>query len=913
MKKRWKRLLSIVTALVLCLGLLPSTALADETLSYSIDDETETLIISGTTDGSDLPTEGYKSIEITSTGEVTDGTYTVDVTNYGKITGGTFEKESYALENYGTISGGDFDEVLNRAPDGLIEGGEFDKVSNYGNMTGGTVEDLTNIDTTNNGCTVRGVTVTGSITNSNSVCYDMILLIDLEDVHNDFGSITYVNMTVDGETTSCPVGQKAASWLKSNVANVTWYKEEDGVQTELTDDDVFPCQKAVYVSNSATNSVTMIVNGVEVTRDNEDDVLGDGNVSYDADTNTLTINGALSGGTNISGNGTTDVVINGVDNSPAAFGLTVNGARNVTVTANSASPAIYGSSTGVGANITCSGDVEITNNGGGQAVVGTLTVNGARNVTVTANSYGAINGATEISCSGDVEITNNGGMAVGYTLIVHSAQDVKVTANSGSCAINNVADITCSGNVEIVNNGGGSASAVQGTLTVNRAQDVTVTAKSGQAVSRTLTVKDAQNVKVTANSDLAATVNYVSITCSGNVEIVNQGAGKAVGYTLTFQQSNGHSYIVKSGSSLETLEVYVEKEAGETFGPESFDAAAVKIESAGHTPGEWEHDSNQHWRFCTICGAELDRADHSGSTCTVCGYTKPSGGGSHGSGGSSTPTYPPTVEQADEGGSVTVSPKNPKKGDTVTITPKPEDGYEVDEIIVTDKDDKPVAIKKNADGTFAFTQPSGKVTIAVSFVEIQQPSVQPPVQQPSVNRFADVSADAYYYNGVLWAMDKGITSGISDTAFSPDTPCTRAQAVTFLWRAAGCPAPKNSVMPYEDIAKDSYYYDAVLWAVENGITKGTSDTTFSPDNICSRAQIMSFIYRSEQAQGGGMQGQWMFQNSFTDVNPEDYYGEAVMWAVANGITKGTSDTTFSPDADCTRAQIVTFLYHYMGK
>lgn len=180
-----------------------------------------------------------------------------------------------------------------------------------------------------------------------------------------------------------------------------------------------------------------------------------------------------------------------------------------------------------------------------------------------------------------------------------------------------------------------------------------------------------------------------------------------------------------------------------------------------------------------------------------------------------------------------------------------------------------------------------------------------------LNFFVDVPADAYYYNAVLWAAKDGITGGVDDTHFAPNATCTRAQSVTFLWRVAGSPAPKSSKMPFEDVAAGSYYHDAVLWAVEQGITVGTSATTFSPDAKCTRAQIMTFIYRSEQAQGGGMQGEWMFRNPFDDVDVESYYGEAVMWAVANDVTSGTTDTTFSPSENCTRAQVVTFLYRSM--
>ena len=180
-----------------------------------------------------------------------------------------------------------------------------------------------------------------------------------------------------------------------------------------------------------------------------------------------------------------------------------------------------------------------------------------------------------------------------------------------------------------------------------------------------------------------------------------------------------------------------------------------------------------------------------------------------------------------------------------------------------------------------------------------------------LNFFVDVPADAYYYDAVLWAAENDITGGVDDTHFAPNAPCTRAQIVTFLWRAAGCPEPEN-LSSFADVSADSYYAKAVAWAVENGITGGTGSGMFSPDATCTRAQAMAFIYRSVQTQGGGMQGEWMFLNPFSDVDLENYYGEAVMWAVANGVTSGTTDTTYSPNNNCTRAQIVTFLFRCLG-
>ena len=203
---------------------------------------------------------------------------------------------------------------------------------------------------------------------------------------------------------------------------------------------------------------------------------------------------------------------------------------------------------------------------------------------------------------------------------------------------------------------------------------------------------------------------------------------------------------------------------------------------------------------------------------------------------------------------------------------------------------------------YTFKMPGSNVTVTATFME----------DNTILNYFVDVPTDSYYYDAVLWAAETGITSGTDDSHFSPDGSCTRAQAVTLLWRAAGSPVV-NYAMMMEDVPADAYYTEAVRWALSEGITKGTGDTTFSPDAPCSRGQIVTFLYRSEQRKGNGMSGAWMFQNPFTDVNTEDYYGEAVMWAVANEVTNGTTDTTFSPGDNCTRAQIVTFLYRTLGR
>ena len=269
---------------------------------------------------------------------------------------------------------------------------------------------------------------------------------------------------------------------------------------------------------------------------------------------------------------------------------------------------------------------------------------------------------------------------------------------------------------------------------------------------------------------------------------------------------------------------------------------------------------------------------------------------SGGGGGGGVATYAITVEPA-ANGAVTSSHKSASKGDTVTLTVAPDKGCALETLTVTDSSSNKIALTEK-DGKYTFTMPASKVTVKAVFAEI---AVEPE------NPFADVAEDSYYYDAVLWAVGEKITSGTSDTAFSPDAACTRAQAVTFLWRAAGSPAPKSGTMPFTDVAADAYYHDAVLWAVEQGITAGTSATTFSPDATCTRAQIVTFLWRSQEAPAAGS------VNPFTDVAADAYYNSAVLWAVENGITAGTTANTFSPDNDCTRAQIVTFLFRCLGK
>lgn len=265
------------------------------------------------------------------------------------------------------------------------------------------------------------------------------------------------------------------------------------------------------------------------------------------------------------------------------------------------------------------------------------------------------------------------------------------------------------------------------------------------------------------------------------------------------------------------------------------------------------------------------------------------------SSGSSRPRYDVTTPSKPENGSVTVDPERARSGSRVTVTVTPDSGYKLGELVVTDRDGKKLELTDKGNGQYTFTMPSGKVEVAAEFVK-----------EVEISPFADVATDAYYYDAVKWAVNKGITNGVSETLFGPDQACTRAQIVTFLWRAAGSPEPKSG-SSFADVAADAYYAKAVAWAVENGITKGTSETTFHPDETCTRAQGVTFLYRALGKLAAAQAG-------FTDVAADSYYADAVNWAAENGVTKGISETLFGPDGSCTRAQIVTFLYRaYQGK
>ena len=273
-------------------------------------------------------------------------------------------------------------------------------------------------------------------------------------------------------------------------------------------------------------------------------------------------------------------------------------------------------------------------------------------------------------------------------------------------------------------------------------------------------------------------------------------------------------------------------------------------------------------------------------------YVEPS----YSSGSSYDPTYSVSTPSKTEHGTVTVSPKSASKGDTVTVTVKPDSGYVLETLTVTDKNGNELTLKDKGNGKYTFTMPAGKVEVKATFME----------DNSMLNFFYDVPNNAYFYEAVKWAVKNGITDGVGNNLFAPEQPCTRAQIVTFLWRAAGSPEPKGAASGMTDVVSGSYYEKAVAWAIENGITTGTTTSTFSPDATCTRAQAVTFLARALKAKAASAA-------EFSDVPTGSYFADAVAWAAANGVTEGIGGGLFGSDNDCTRGQIVTFLYRAYTK
>ena len=498
---------------------------------------------------------------------------------------------------------------------------------------------------------------------------------------------------------------------------------------------------------------------------------------------------------------------------------------------------------------------------------------------VKASSCGEV-----VVSGGTYNITGiNAFLGAAFETKTASFTDMKLTAKYGGCVQvgRNATLENCEIKVTDIRTGDGTylncAVAVQygGTATVKSGIYTAPYAAYVYSSGGTINIENGTFtgvVRADATTDTTAVINIKNGSFNGEIQ---KGGGPGsetisiTGGTFSFDPStkvknNGTDYIVKRAGSEGAYTYTVLAKSGLTSGvyltnPSGALASNYYVSSTAN--GVW----------------------------TV-SYSAPYSGGGSSSSSRRYDVSAPSVKHGD----VTVSPKNASKGDTVTITVKPDSGYELDTLTVKDASGSKIKVKDKGNGKFTFTMPASKVTVSAEFAEIETLD------------FADVSTDAYYYEAVKWAAKKGITGGIGNGLFGPNQPCTRAQIVTFLWRAAGSPEPK-SMSSFSDVSADSYYAKAVAWAVENGITTGTGDGKFSPDATCTRAQSVTFLYRALGTAPTTAIG-------FTDVAANAFYTDAVAWAVENGVTNGTTDSTFSPDNGCTRAQIVTFLFRaYQGK
>ena len=343
-----------------------------------------------------------------------------------------------------------------------------------------------------------------------------------------------------------------------------------------------------------------------------------------------------------------------------------------------------------------------------------------------------------------------------------------------------------------------------------------------------------------------------------------------------------------------TYTVTFETSGGSAVNPVTVDAGSTVTKPAapmksGHNFGGWYKDSTLQtpWDFA-----------NGTVTADTTLYAKWTANPPAPSYDDSDPTYAVSAPAA-ENGKIAVSPRYAERGERVTVTVTPDEGCELESLTVIDSRGDELTLTDLGNGRYRFTMPARRVEVKASFVK----SVE-------VSPFADVAIDAYYYEAVKWAAESGITGGVGNSLFAPNQPCTRAQIVTYLWRAAGSPVV-NYRMPFTDVDEGSYYAEAVRWAASTGIVTGLTEMTFGTDSVCTRAQAAAMIYRCAQAQGKGFTGAWMFHLPFTDV-PEWTY-ESVAWCYMNGVTTGVSETSFAPDNDCTRAQIVTFLWRAFGK
>ena len=507
------------------------------------------------------------------------------------------------------------------------------------------------------------------------------------------------------------------------------------------------------------------------------------------------------------------------------------------------------------------------------------------------------------------DITLDGGSAAKHGLNVYHA---------GTLSLENVTISNCRWYALVVNNtelsvNGLTTSGNQWGINIDQGSRVTLSNAEivegdsvvfeGQDGSGSLTVESGsfQNIKTQgASTGGTLTINGGTIASVSN----EAGADVAItGGTVTGQVSNsGSGSISVTGGSFTTADVEAFVDPGQTViltldpagGSCQVKTLAVASGAAVGTLPVPVREGHRFtgWSTAASGGTAVTEDTTFDAAATLYAQWEQESSSGDSDSGDTDGDYLITVDRV-SGGTLRVNPGRADKGDTVTITVTPKSGYELKKLTVTDSRGDAVETRSAGEGRYTFVMPGSRVSVSASFARAEEPEKLP---------FTDVSNSAYYYDAVLWAAEEGITSGVTGSTFAPGRGCTRAQLVTFLWRANGSPEPASRENPFTDVSSSAYYYDAVLWAVEKGITTGVTGSTFAPDALCTRGQAAVLLWRANGAP------QVSQEHPFRDVAEDAYYEDAVSWAVHGGVTQGTTGSTFAPDETCTRAQIVTFLY-----
>ena len=593
--------------------------------------------------------------------------------------------------------------------------------------------------------------------------------------------------------------------------------------------------------------------------------------------------------------GTYDVTISySGDASYEAFQLTIKGGLVTTKASSTVTPAENTKTATYGETVELKVTTDINKTG---AANGIAMISANSVPTVDSNTVGFYNGETLL---GTATVTygegDQGTATLDYNTIEKGLSIGENTVTAYYGGNNNLEQSAVAGTITVTLN--------KATLTVT---DLTATDRPYDSTT---------NVTLTGgilSGVLGGDAVTATMPTSGTLTDANVGTGKPVSVpTITLTGDHAVYYTLIQPTGL-TVNIAKGTQAAPTSAPTLKDRTYTSItlytveSNANGAVAQYSKDGGKNWQnlpeFTDLTSgttytfavryAETDtyKASPASDTAEFSTLYRSSGGSS--SSGSSYAVSTPSTKNGD----VTVSPKSASKGDTVTVTVKPDSGYVLETLTVTDKNGNELTLKDKGNGKYTFTMPAGKVEVKATFME----------DNSMLNFFYDVPNNAYFYEAVKWAVKNGITTGVGNDLFAPEQPCTRAQIVTFLWRAAGSPEPKGAASGMTDVVSGSYYEKAVAWAIENGITTGTGDGKFSPDATCTRAQSVTFLFRAI--------GKLVDSKAeFSDVLTDSYYANAVAWAVENGVTNGIGDGLFGPDNSCTRAQIVTFLFRaYQGK